>query len=331
MRLQTAIALDHAATQSTSRPAMEKASKELETQFATMLIKSMRSTTSGDPLAGGDTTYREMYDGQLAKELTKGRGLGLAPMIMRQLERSTGQSGSTPTAPQTPIPLARPAAGALPLAQPIGATPFKLGGSLQLAPSTYGVSMQAMSPAPVAAPTVAATGSTGDACGPLTPMDCSSPEAFVKSLWPHAKKVAEQLGVSAKALIAQAALETGWGRRLVGSDGQVSHNLFGIKAGGSWSGNKVASATHEYINGVRQAARANFRAYMSPADSFADYARLLGGNRYANARGTGDDAHAFASALQHAGYATDPSYASKITAIANGATMRRALAALGSA
>lgn len=82
---------------------------------------------------------------------------------------------------------------------------------------------------------------------------------------------------------------------------------------------------------MRQSQRANFRAYTSPAESFADYARLLGRDRYAAARGTGDDTHRFASALQHAGYATDPSYANKITAIANGSTMRRALAALGDA
>jgi flagellar protein FlgJ len=329
MRLQTAIALDHAATTSTSRPAMEKAAHELETQFASMLIKSMRGTPGGDPLSGGDTTYRDMYDGQLAKELTKGRGLGLAPMIMRQLERSTGQS-ALPAAPAGGMPLTRPSGGFIPLVQPSGMSPLKLDGAVSLAPSTHGVSMAAM-PAPVASTPVPAAPSSGDACGPLTPMDCSNPEAFVKSLWPHAKKVAQELGVSAKALVAQAALETGWGKRLVGGNGNVSHNLFGIKAGGSWSGDKVAAATHEFVNGVRQGARASFRAYASPADSFADYARLLGGNRYAQARGTGEDAHRFASALQHAGDATDPSYANKITAIANGATMRRALAALGSA
>jgi flagellar protein FlgJ len=326
MRLQTAIALDHAATQSTSRPAMEKAAHELETQFASMLIKSMRGTTGGDPLAGGDTTYRDMYDGQLAKQLTKGRGLGLAPMIMRQLERSTGQQTGVAAPPAGALPLSRPATS-IPLVQPSGLSPIGLSAPLTLAPSSSGVSMPTLS-APAAAP-VASTPNP-EACGPLTPMDCSSPEAFVKSLWPHAKKVAQELGVSAKALIAQAALETGWGRRLVGGSGNVSHNLFGIKAGGSWSGDKVASATHEFVNGVRQSARASFRAYATPADSFADYARLLGGSRYAQARGTGEDAHRFASALQHAGYATDPSYANKITAIANGATMRRALAALGS-
>jgi flagellar protein FlgJ len=189
--------------------------------------------------------------------------------------------------------------------------------------------MPAFAPAAMlAAPMPAPPGAAAEDCGPTTPLDCSSPEAFVRSLWPHAKKTAEQLGVSAKALIAQAALETGWGRRLVGGDRSVtSHNLFGIKATG-WNGARVSSGTHEYVNGVRQNQRADFRAYASAADSFADYARLLGKSRYADARGTGDDTHRFASALQRAGYATDPAYASKITAIAEGATMRRALAGL---
>lgn len=332
MRLPSATPLELANPRGTSRPAMEKAAHELETQFASLLIKSMRSTTGADPLGGDNTTYREMYDQQLAKEITKGRGLGLAPMIMRQLERSTGAPAVS--APTAPIPLAR-AAGPIAMAQPAGTLPIPLA-PLSLAPASGGVSMQAPSPmaSPVAAPHHAhanKAAAEGDACGPTTPLDCSSPEAFVKSLWPHARKAAQELGVSAKALVAQAALETGWGRRLVGHGGGTSHNLFGIKAGGSWGGSKVSSATHEYVGGVRQGQRADFRAYTSAADSFADYARLLSGARYANARGTGEDTHRFASALQHAGYATDPSYATKITAIANGATMRRALAGLGDA
>jgi peptidoglycan hydrolase FlgJ len=307
----------------TDRPGIEKAARELETQFAHMLIKTMRATTGGDPLSGGNTTYREMYDQQLAKELTKGRGLGIAPMVVRQLERA-----STP-APMPgiggPLPLARPTTG-LAMAQPAHSPAMPLGQALQLSPTRSGVSMPAAAPLEFKAAPRPATGA--DDCGPSTPLDCSSPEAFVKSLWPHAKKTAEQLGVSAKALIAQAALETGWGRKLVGGDkGVTSHNLFGIKATG-WKGAKVASGTHEYVDGVRQNIRDSFRAYASAAESFADYARLLGKERYAQARGTGDDVHRFASALQKGGYATDPSYANKITAIANGATMRRALAAL---
>lgn len=317
MRLPSTQPLSLDRSTGADHPGIEKAARELETQFAHMLIKTMRATTGGDPLSGGNTTYREMYDQQLAKELTKGRGLGIAPMVVRQLEGSMTPSPAPPTA----FPLARPAAG-FAMAQP-AAMPMSLAQPLQLAPTRAGVSMPATAPLDFmpAAPAAKADAN----CGPTAPLDCSSPEAFVKSLWPHAKKTAEQLGVSAKALIAQAALETGWGRRLVGD--ASSHNLFGIKATG-WKGAKVNSGTHEYVNGMRQNVRDSFRAYASAADSFADYARLLGKERYADARGTGEDVHRFASALQRGGYATDPSYANKITAIANGATMRRALAAI---
>lgn len=312
-----------------SRERIEKAARELETQFAHMMIKSMRSASFGDPLGGDNTTYREMYDQQLAKELAKGRGLGLAPMIIQQLERSMGTTPA-PAAPGAPMPLpaAIGAPAGLPLSTPaVAPMPLSADGNLALAPSHSGVSMAAI-PASSLAPPLATTG-TEAVCDPAAPLDCSSPEAFVRSVWPHARKAAEELGVPAKALVAQAALETGWGRRLVGAGGDVtSHNLFGIKAGRSWGGARVSAATHEFAGGVRVNERANFRAYGSPAESFADYARLLQGPRYAGARGTGEDVHRFASALQSAGYATDPSYAAKISAIANGATLRRALDAL---
>ncbi|MFD0739004.1 flagellar assembly peptidoglycan hydrolase FlgJ [Lysobacter koreensis] len=330
----TAIALEPSSTPPRAR--IEKAARELETQFAQMLIKSMRSASMGDSLMGDNTTYREMYDQQLARELSKGRGLGLAPMIVRQLERSTqaaAPAGATsPSSAPTSLPLSAPIAP-MPLAAPVGALsigglPGAVPATLMLAPSRAGVSMPGFATPALATPAFAAAQDLAATCPPDAPLDCSSPEAFVQSIWPHAQKTAAELGVPAKALVAQAALETGWGRRLVGRQGVTSHNLFGIKAGSKWAGERMSSATHEFVDGVRRNERADFRAYGSPADSFADYARLLGNARYAGARGAGDDTHRFASALQKAGYATDPSYAAKITAIANGATLNRALAAL---
>lgn len=311
-----------------SRERIEQAARELETQFAHMLIKSMRSASLGDPLAGDNTTYRDMYDQQLARELTKGRGLGMAPMIVRQLERSMGTAAPGEAPPAAPLPLHdNPPALGIPL-PPAAHTPFPLpeSGGLTLTPSHGGVSMQALPvESLVSSPAVAAA----DNCAPSAPLDCSSPEAFVRSVWPHAKQAAEALGVPAKALVAQAALETGWGRRLVGTDGGASsHNLFGIKAGRSWNGRSAEAATHEFVDGTRVNQRARFRAYGSTAESFADYARLLQAPRYAAARGAGEDVGRFASALQTAGYATDPNYAAKISAIANGATLRRALGAM---
>ena len=326
MRLPSATAMPLDPTSATPHAKIEHVALQLESQFARMLIKSMRCASMGDPMLGDNTTYREMYDQKLADQLTRGRGLGLAPMIMRQLERGSGPA--SPAASRVPLPL--PMRRGVPMALPVAAHPslplpardaMPAIAPLTLAPTHHGVSMQAT--APLAPPPPA------PACDSDAPLDCSSPEAFVRSLWPHAQKTAAELGVPAKALIAQAALETGWGRRLVGAGRSLdSNNLFGIKAGAHWIGEKVSAATHEFVDGVRVAQRAAFRAYGSAAESFADYAHLLGNPRYAAARGTGDDAHRFAQALQQAGYATDPSYAAKISAIANGPTLQRALASL---
>lgn len=329
MRMPAATPIALAPSQATPRAGIEKAARELETQFAQMLIKSMRSASLGDGLAGGDTRYRDMYDQQLARELGKGRGLGLAPMIMRQLERGAG--GEQPAAPAA-LPLrmpgeAPPAAG-LPLSAPAG-----LPGLLPLAPTRSGVSLSGVDLRAYAppAPALRAPDFDGPAhagADPGAPLDASSPEAFVQSIWPQAQKAAAELGVPARALVAQAALETGWGRRFAGREGTSSMNLFGIKATRSWQGDRMGARTHEFVAGKRVDERAEFRAYGSVAESFADYTRLIGNDRYAAARGTGNDVQGFASALQRAGYATDPSYAAKITAIANGATLDRALAAM---
>ena len=326
MRLPAATAIDLAPAQATPRADIEKAARELETQFAQMLIKTMRSASLGDGM-GGDTRYRDMYDQQLARELGKGRGLGLAPMIVRQLERGTSPGAAAPGA----MPLQMPAGGTPAAAMPLA--PAGLPSMLPLAPSHSGVSMPGMDlhASAMRAPSLrtpdfgagAATATAGE-----VPFDASSPEAFVQSIWPQAQKAAAELGVPAKALVAQAALETGWGRRLAGRKDASSLNLFGIKATGGWKGERVSARTHEFVGGRRVDERAEFRAYGSVAESFADYTRLIGKDRYAAARGTGNDVHRFASALQKAGYATDPSYAAKITAIANGATLNRALAAL---
>jgi peptidoglycan hydrolase FlgJ len=319
MRLPAATAIALEPAEGTSHARIEHAARELETQFAQMLIKSMRSASPGDSMLGGNTTYREMYDQQLARELSKGRGLGLAPMIVRQLERSTPAGPATGMQAPTSFSLPGPAAP-LPVSAP---------GALPLTPSRSGVSLPAVDLKAHDPPASPAGATRTDAtCATGTALDCSSPEAFVRSIWPLAQKTAGELGVPARALVAQAALETGWGRRLVGNDGIASHNLFGIKADGLWSGPRMSAATHEFTAGMRHGERADFRAYASVADSFSDYAQVLGNARYAAVRGTGDDVHRFASALQQAGYATDPAYAAKLTAIADGTTLNRALAML---
>jgi len=147
----------------------------------------------------------------------------------------------------------------------------------------------------------------------------ASKDSFIRSMWPHAQQAASEIGVDPRALLAQAALETGWGKAVpCNAAGECSYNLFGIKAGHQWSGATVKVPTLEFEDGVAVRKVDTFRSYDSPADSFRDYARLIRSNpRYEDAVGAGQNVATFASALQQGGYATDPDYARKIVAIAN--------------
>lgn len=158
----------------------------------------------------------------------------------------------------------------------------------------------------------------------------SDPKEFVRDVWPHAERVAEKLNVAPEALLAQAALETGWGKHVMErANGVSSFNLFGIKAGKDWSGGSVARSTLEYTEGVAQRKVERFRAYPDIAATFDDYAALIEDNpRYEAVRDSGGNGDDFATALQDAGYATDPSYASKIGRILRGETMQSALEGL---
>ena len=155
------------------------------------------------------------------------------------------------------------------------------------------------------------------------------PDGFVRDVWPHAERAGRRLGVAPQALVAQAALETGWGRHVMQrADGETSFNLFGIKAGAGWDGDSVAKPTLEFEDGVAYRRLERFRAYPDLAAVFDDYAALIEGERYRDARGRETDTAGFAAALQQAGYATDPQYADKLDRVLASETMQRALAGL---
>lgn len=146
-----------------------------------------------------------------------------------------------------------------------------------------------------------------------------SAAGFVQQHSAAADAAAAETGIPAQFMIAQAALETGWGKReIVGRDGSNSHNLFGIKAGSNWKGATVDITTTEYIGGAPRKMIQKFRAYANEAESFADYARLMKDSpRYASVVAQASDAKAFAQGLQKAGYATDPAYADKLGKVIN--------------
>jgi flagellar protein FlgJ len=141
-----------------------------------------------------------------------------------------------------------------------------------------------------------------------------SAAGFVRQHLAAAQQASEETGIPAHFMLAQSALETGWGKReIIGRDGTNSHNLFGIKAGGSWTGPTVDVTTTEYIGGQPRKLTQTFRAYASAAESFADYAKLMKDSpRYAKVVERAQDAKAFAMGLQKAGYATDPLYGQKL-------------------
>jgi len=178
---------------------------------------------------------------------------------------------------------------------------------------------------PTPSPSIASTGAAvadGNAEPAGAKWQPKSAQAFVDAIRPHAEKAAAELGVPARALIAQAALETGWGQHMARQkDGSSGLNLFGVKAAAGSPGASLSQKTTEFENGQLTSTRADFRSYGSIGAAFDDYVKFLKGNpRYATALRSGD-VHGFAQALQKAGYATDPNYAEKLMKVAYGTQM----------
>ncbi|MEJ0039116.1 MAG: flagellar assembly peptidoglycan hydrolase FlgJ [Gammaproteobacteria bacterium] len=333
--------------QTQSPEAVRKVAQQFESVFAKMVLSSMRQASSsfGDQLFGSDQQqfYQGMFDDQLSVELTKGKGLGLADMLVQQLTRSGLVKGGD--AAKGDASGAADAAGKKD-ASFIGASTgadmkrdFLINaarGAQRAFPTTPSAPVQGngeSSEKPVSSTLLGTTSESaldatthfidkmlaGNAeANASKQWQAGSPEEFVQQLWPCAQEAGKALGVDPKHLLAQAALETGWGKSLpCDTDGTTSFNFFGIKAGDSWQGDSVSVKTLEFEGGVPVPRQAKFRSYDSAADSFRDYVDVLRNNpRYADALNTGSDAKAFAHGLQRGGYATDPRYAMKIEAIA---------------
>lgn len=158
------------------------------------------------------------------------------------------------------------------------------------------------------------------AAGAVTPSKAPPSQAdFVQKHSDAARAAEAETGIPAAFMVAQAAHESGWGRREIrNADGSSSNNLFGIKAGPSWKGAVAEVTTTEYVDGQPRKVTAKFRAYASAAESFADYARLMKTSpRYTGVVANASTAQGFAQGLQKAGYATDPAYADKLARTIN--------------
>ncbi len=285
-----------------SREALEQVAQQFEALFLQMMLKSMREAQVAEGIMDNAQSemYQGMFDGQLAQSLSHGRGIGIAETLVRQLQ---GVLPPDPVEAKSGDPVVR---------------------SLEMPERQR--NLHAARPAdsrreaqPVE-PEEAVPSAATETVSASEPVRFDSPDSFVRALWPHAERAARQLGVDPRALVAQAALETGWGKAVISHpDGRSSHNLFNIKADHRWDGDRVAKQTLEYRDGIAQKERAWFRSYDSLAESFDDYVQFLQNSpRYRDALAVGRDAGRYVEGLQEAGYATDPAYATKIKRIISG-------------
>lgn len=279
---------------------LDAAARAFESLLVGQMLKQMRAASLANGLFDSSQTklYQDLFDQQIATVLSEGEGMGIRKALLRQLAPELTDDRDERAAADLIVPERNPLLRSLKRRKVDAAVDAVAGAGAQTQAVTEKGSSKPL---------------RVNATGKWPP---SNPEEFVAFLKPYADQAAERLGMDTSALLAQCALETGWGKHVPRrADGSSSFNLFGIKADRSWTGDKVSVGTLEYRNGVARREQAKFRAYDSPADSFVDYVAFLRRNpRYGEALKS-ENAEDFVRGLQKAGYATDPRYASKILSI----------------
>ncbi|WP_312140379.1 flagellar assembly peptidoglycan hydrolase FlgJ [Pantoea septica] len=267
---------------------LKGAAKQMEAVFVQMMLKSMRDATPKEGLFSSQQSemFTSMLDQQLAQNIASKGTLGFAGMMLKSLG---AEEAKQEPAPQALVQTAVATGILLPAKRP------------QLTAPLY--SLQASAPIKVAE-AVRPTTSTGPVLNNAN---------FIASLSGPAIAASKKSGVPHQLIIAQAALESGWGNREIPTqDGRRSHNLFGIKATPDWQGETTEVTTTEYINGVAKKVKAAFRVYQSYAEGLADYAALIARSPRYRKVSAAKTPESGAHALQAGGYATDPNYANKL-------------------
>lgn len=284
-----------AKARSRSPEARREVARQFEALFLQVMLKSMRRAGAALDTGQSDQLrfYQQMFDQQIALELAGRNGIGLARVFEQQLAR---QEPPRPRVDDLQMLVRRPFPG-------------------NSAPAPGGERQAASAPGPI-----------HEKPADWPPRD---PVQFLRRLWPSARKAANELGVAPEVLLAQAALESGWGKRVPGTGQGSSFNLFGIKADARWQGGKVSQSTLEYRDGVAVRERAAFRSYRSPHESMEDYAAFIRDNpRYRRALQQAAHPMRYLQELQRAGYATDPAYADKVGRILSSEVFATTLAEL---
>ncbi|MEM7209391.1 MAG: flagellar assembly peptidoglycan hydrolase FlgJ [Pseudomonadota bacterium] len=322
---------------------LRSVAEQFESMFMQMVLKSMRAASIGEGLFDSKQSlfYRDMLDQQLSVKMANNGGMGLADLLVEQLSRDSLVS-------QRRDPFAQSnQSNALPLPQ--RATNFTTLSSQHdssaAIPQAAALRNAPIYPQEVPANSINKSIETIDSVTlnktvnevtAQAPVQSTSnglwerPEDFVRDIWPHAVDAARELGVDPRVLVAQSALETGWGLKVPRHpDGSSSFNLFGIKAGSNWQGETVSINTLEFEQDAFVRQRSSFRAYDSIEASMRDYVDFLKTRaRYAGALEQAADPEKYTRALQDAGYATDPIYADKILRVMQSKPMEQGLASL---
>ncbi len=287
-----------------SPQAIKAVAQQVDALFLQMMLKSMRDASgdTGEQASNEMSMYQDMFDKQIALQLSQRGGLGIGTQLTRQLAaQASAASGK-------------------------GAGPKEAAG-MGAAPTIAAPARPASSPDPSAADDGAGTANSAPA--PAAPPTSMLQDAihFVGAVLPTIQRAAEALGVSPVGMLAQAALETGWGKRMPHTaDGAPSMNMFGIKADDNWTGARASASTVEFSGGVAVQRHSAFRAYGSIEDSVSDFANLLQTSpRYRNAVAVGGNVQAYIKGIGDSGYATDPHYANKLNEMVNSSTFRTAL------
>jgi len=263
--------------------AIKEVAKQFESVFVGMMLKSMRQAKLADGILDNSQSdfYRDMYDQQLSIHLSGESGIGLAEVIERQLspDQSSAVAKNQSIADYERRSRVNHVAKNDRMAELNEPVLKQL--NLQNTPAI------------------------------------DSAADFVNQLRPYAEQAAKKLGVDANMLLAQSALETGWGKSVIKSkDGSSSYNLFNIKADKSWKGEQTRVNTLEFKDGIAKKEMAGFRSYNSYQQSFDDYVDFIQSNpRYKTAIKMADKAERYMHEVQQAGYATDPEYADKVIKI----------------
>ena len=306
-----------------SASAANEVARQFEGLFVQQMLSAMRSASG---IGGGQQStymdfYQEMYDKQLAQIVAGQDRLGVSKLIMRQMP---GDGGPLPLAADDRVEATSSPRRVAQAAAAVEDSPQAVLG------------VPATAPGDPATPARVVLGRVVDddfaEVGRIERATArwQQPQQFIADILPAARAAAAKLGVSAELLVAQSALETGWGKHTMKfDDGRSSYNLFGIKAGPEWRGAALKRNSLEFRDGLLHNEVSRFRAYDSPRASLGDYVHFITTNpRYEAALAQAGDDRAYIRAIHDAGYATDPAYADKVIGILDGALLKQTLAAI---